>query len=326
MKQKIYPLIIFILLSVLNLYAAPFCNVHANITEGNNVTVCAGSSVTLDATPTGSQYTYIWTGGETTASITFTPGSSTTYSVTVTDTANGGCNDNASTSITVNPVPAAAITANNNNPICAHQSVTLTASGGGGGGSYHWSTGSHNTSINVNPSTTTTYTVTVTKNGCTATANATVTVNTAALAGLFTNCNAVTVSPYTISLTDVSNPSTGNTNYTIIWGDTGANYSGSTLPSPLTHTYGAGSFNLTYIVTTAAGCVDTGYFTVRNLTNPSLAIGSPGNTLGCGPLPLCFPILNVVNNDASTTYVVSYGDGTAIQTYSQLYVFRPKWT
>src|ERR1043165_1114826 len=67
----------------------------------------------------------------------------------------------------------------------------------------------------------------------------------------------------------------------------------------------------------ASGCIDTNYLTVRNLTNPSLAVGSPGNTLGCGPLPLCFPILNVSNNDPSTNYVVDYGDGSAQETYSQ---------
>ncbi|MFS4491700.1 SdrD B-like domain-containing protein [Maribacter sp. 2308TA10-17] len=53
---------------------------------GDDVTVCAGEEVMLTATGGG---TYLWSTGETTASIKVTPTAKTTYSVTV--TSDGGC-------------------------------------------------------------------------------------------------------------------------------------------------------------------------------------------------------------------------------------------
>ncbi len=317
MLSKFYSCCLAALLFCFSLQAAPAppCNLGANVNPGSP-TICEGQSQQLSATPTGTRFTYVWSNGATTATISVSPTTNTTYSVTVTDTV-ANCFDVSSSNVTVRQNPVGTITPSTTAVVCARQSVTLTASSSLGGSSFHWSNNSNNASITVNPTATTTYTVTVTRNGCTDVVSHTVAVNTASLAGLFTNCNAVTVAPYTISLSDASSPNTGITNYRILWGDTGVAYNSSTPPSSLTHTYGGGSFNLTYIITRSSGCIDTGRFTVRNLTNPSLAIGSPGNTLGCGPLPLCFPILNVSNNDASTTYLVDYGDYSAQQSYNQ---------
>src|ERR1043165_1707181 len=318
MYKKFYAAVVLNFFVGFCLYAAPAppCNINASITASNN-TICAGDVVTLTANGNNlNNYTYLWSTGETTRVITATPGSNTTYSVTITDTTNAGCNDNANRNITVNSVPVVSIAPASVTPICAHTPVTLTGSAPGGG-NFHWSNNSNNTSITVSPVTTTTYTLSVTRNGCTGTQSRVVQVTSADMAGIFVNCNAVTIAPYTITLSDASNPSTGNTQYTIVWGDTGVNYNSAAAPSGLQHTYGGGTFTLTYIVHMASGCIDTNYLTVRNLTNPSLAVGSPGNTLGCGPLPLCFPILNVSNNDPSTNYVVDYGDGSAQETYSQ---------
>jgi len=138
--------------------------------ENNDGIICAGASATLIA-PGGSS-SYMWSTGETTQIIMVSPLSTTTYTVTLT---NGlGCSNAVSTTITVNPLPVAAITPSTTT-ICAGGSAVLTASGGG---TYLWSTGATTPAITVSPMVTTTFSVTVTSSaGCSATATATVNVN-----------------------------------------------------------------------------------------------------------------------------------------------------
>jgi hypothetical protein len=133
----------------------------ATITAGGPTTFCAGGSVTLTASAGAS---YLWSNGATTQSIAAS--SSGNYSVTVTN-ANGCSATSAPTSVTVNPLPTATITAGGPTTFCAGGSVTLTASAGS---SYLWSTGATTQSIVANA--TGNYTVTVTNpNGCSATSS-----------------------------------------------------------------------------------------------------------------------------------------------------------
>ena len=69
------------------------CDVTAN--AGEDVTICEGESVTLTASGGG---TYSWSTGATTASITVSPSTTTTYSVTVKD---GDCEDSDYVKVTV---------------------------------------------------------------------------------------------------------------------------------------------------------------------------------------------------------------------------------
>lgn len=134
---------------------------------GADQSICAGSSVTLTATG-GS--TYLWSTGATTASITISPSTTTTYSVTAFDST-GKYSDTDEVKVTVNPVPT--VSAGKNITITSGESTTLTASGAT---TYKWSTGATSASITVSPTATRTYTVTGTKNGCEATATVKVTV------------------------------------------------------------------------------------------------------------------------------------------------------
>ena len=78
---------------------------------------------------------YLWSpGGETTAAITVNAAG--TYSVVGTDA--NGCKNSASQSVTVNPLPTVAITADGPTALCQGATVTLTASGAA---SYLWSPG-----------------------------------------------------------------------------------------------------------------------------------------------------------------------------------------
>ena len=166
------------------------------VLTGNNV-ICQGGSTSLTASGATS---YVWSTGATTPTINVTPASTTTYTVTATNS--NGCTGTGTRTVTVNSIPAAAISGDLE--ICLGESTTLTASGGT---SYVWNTGASTAAITVTPTVTTTYTVTVTNaNNCTATANATVMVDPGTLTcttqniSVYLNANGmVSITPADIS-------------------------------------------------------------------------------------------------------------------------------
>ncbi len=115
---------------------------------GNDVSICNGESVTLNATG-GSNY--LWSTGETSASFTINPAETTVYTVTVSD--NYGNSDSDSVTVTVDNVPV--ITLSEDITIIEGESSILTASGAN---AYLWSTGQDSSTITVSPTVTTTYT------------------------------------------------------------------------------------------------------------------------------------------------------------------------
>ncbi len=128
-----------------------------SVTAGGPTSFCIGGSVTLTASQGSS---FAWSNGASTQSITVTETGD--YTVTVT---NSGCtNSTQALTVTVNPLPAAAITAGTATSFCQGGSVTLTASAGN---SWLWSNGASTQAVNITGSGS--YTVTVTDaNGCTA--------------------------------------------------------------------------------------------------------------------------------------------------------------
>jgi subtilisin-like proprotein convertase family protein len=148
---------------------------------GADVTPCAGTTTTLRATGGAS---YAWSSGQTTANITVSPTTPTTYTVTVTQ---DGCSSTDVVIVNARPLPTVTITPAST--VCVGVTQTLLASGGT---AYIWNTGSSTASIDVSPATSTTYTVTVSgNNGCTTTAASTVNVAptpVAAISGDLTLC------------------------------------------------------------------------------------------------------------------------------------------
>ncbi|APY07149.1 hypothetical protein BWZ20_02000 [Winogradskyella sp. J14-2] len=202
---------------------------------GPDQTICQGESVVLSAS--GGQ-NYLWSNGETTASIEVNPTVTTTYTVTAFDDL--GNSDDDSVTVIVNELPIAE--AGDDQTICEGEIVTLTASGGD---EYLWSTGETSASISVIPSSDTTYTVEVTTNGCSSTDDITVFVITAPN---LTVSNDVTIMEGETTILTAS----GSDNYLWSTGET----SESIEVSP--------SVTTTYTVSTTSvnGCIGSGEITV----------------------------------------------------------------
>ena len=126
-------------------------NETPDISVSDDVAILLGQTATLIATGGDN---YLWSNGESTASIQVSPEVTTTY--TVVSTAPGGCVDIEQ--VTVIIIPEVIADAGDDISICNGESITLTASGGG---TYLWDTGETTSSITVNPTITTTYSVTV---------------------------------------------------------------------------------------------------------------------------------------------------------------------
>jgi gliding motility-associated-like protein len=236
-------------------------------------TVCPGLSSVLTATGGG---TYQWSTGETGATITVTPGATTTYSVTVT---NNGCVDVEQVTVTVGAILTPTVTASPTT-VCPGQSSVLTASGGD---TYSWSTGQSGASITVSPITTTTYSVTATNNGCTGTATVPVNVDPSLTA-------TATAGPMTICEGQSSTLSaTGGGTYAWSTGQSGS----PIMVSP--------SGTTTYTVTvTNNGCTGTADVTV-NVTPP------PSATATANPPTICAGQAGTLTATGGGTYLWSDG-------------------
>lgn len=151
-----------------------------NVNAGNDVAICLGSSVQLQASGAGASGSYAWTPttGLSCANCpnpVASPTGTTTYIVT--GTASNLCTDKDTITVKVNPLPV--VSAGSNVDICKRDSVQLQATGAN---TYTWSppvklscTGCP--SPFAKPDTTTTYTVIgIDTNGCKDTASVTVTV------------------------------------------------------------------------------------------------------------------------------------------------------
>ncbi|WP_430404782.1 gliding motility-associated C-terminal domain-containing protein [Fluviicola sp.] len=139
-------------------------NPSPTVNAGNDQAVCAGTSITLSASGASN---YVWNNGVTNG-IAFTPGSTQTYTVTV--SANG-CQSTDQVTVTVNALPI--VNAGADQSICIGSELTLS---GSGAQNYIWNNGVAD-GVSFTPGSTQTYTVTGTDaNGCTDTDQITVTI------------------------------------------------------------------------------------------------------------------------------------------------------
>ena len=304
----------------------------------NSTTVCAGDSTTLTATTDASDPTYLWSpGGATTASINVSPISTTLYSVAVADGATM-CVNNASGTVTVNPLPAVGV---NSATVCAGGSATLTATTSAGTPSYLWSPGGATTAaITVSPAGTTVYSVTVTDGttGCASSGSGTVTVNplpTVAILPATTNAECASTVTFT------ADPA-GDGPLTYQWYDnlTNAIVSETNLTLTVTNLHDAAAGNYTVVVTgpfCSASAIAS--LTVKDTLAPILTIlGANPATNEChvadtdaGVIAndICVGEVSVttnsaVNTDAPGVYAITYtsddGNGNTNTATRMVYV------
>ncbi|WP_207433512.1 PKD domain-containing protein [Sabulibacter ruber] len=299
----------------------------------------------LEASSTNSGATYQWQkdganlAGQTTNRLTVTsPGD---YTVLV---KGSSCTEKVSSpfSVATSQNPVADFTFANN--VCSGNSVKFSGAPAGTGFKYEWdfgdpTAGNNNTSTAAEPSHTfisngtgtTSYTVTLkvtNAGGCTSEIKKDITIIQRADPSLedvlatqnftlpFTNCSPV-ASNYLLKVRNTSSTKSTNRAYTIDWGDGKVeNFPASFEEAEHTYT-GQGAFNLKFIIAGPNGCTTTRNILVFNGSNPSLSVGSPGNTVGCAPVTYTFPITGVANNSPSTTYTFQFDDGTPAYTFTQ---------
>lgn len=129
-------------------------NPVATITP-NTISICLGSGATMTA---GGGVSFIWSTGDTTATIIVYPVADSTYSVTVTDAA--GCSASTQTTITVEDMT---YSISPDTTICEGQNTTISVTGGA---SWIWSNGATTSSTVVSPMVSQYYYVTVTEGVC----------------------------------------------------------------------------------------------------------------------------------------------------------------
>lgn len=271
----------------------------ATASAGGPTTFCQGGNVVLTAN-TGTSY--LWSTGATTQSITVNATGS--YTVTVT---NGACVSTSSpVSVTVNPLPAANITAGGPLTFCQGDNVVLTASAGS---AWAWSNGATTQSITV--TNTGNYTVTVTNgSGCAATSSST------AVAVSPNPVVTITASPYTRLYPGLTTTLTANVtpagSYTYTWfrntvaiaGATTATLSGIDLDK-------LGSYTVTVRNSSGLPCSNTS--AALNI------LDSVNNKLFIMPNPNGGVFDVAYYSAAATTYTLSLYDGKGALIFTKAY-------
>ena len=320
------------------------------VTDGNGCTATATTTATVNALPTitftpalpviclndnititaSGGTSYSWVADATLSCTTCagpvaTPTANTTYSVTVTDA--NGCQNTASITVTVNPLPTVTATTTTN-PICTGNSSILNA--GGDAISYTWSpaTALSCTACGVTvatPTATTTYTVTGTSAlGCQNTASITISVNP--LPTVTATDNSPVCAGGDLLLTGTA---AGTTDFTYSWAGPGGFTASTAASTAATNTVTAttsslwsGSYVYTLTVTDGNGCVAMA--TTAASVNPlpdiagenEICIGSTTSLIPVIPGGTWYtPDITVINIDASGN-MTGLAAGTGIVTYT----------
>ncbi len=239
---------------------------------------CANNSATVDGSSTTPGATFNWSGpgivsGGATSSATVN--ASGTYTVTVTDPANG-CTNTSVTTVTTDTAQPNASASSNGTIGCGGGSATVDATSTTSGATYSWSGpgGFTSTSATATVNTAGVYTVTVTdpNNGCTNTATATVNTSAGVPDASASSGSTVTCSNTSVVLN--GNSTTSGVTYS--WSGPGGFTSTSQNPT----TNGAGVYTLT-VTDPGNSCTNVVTVTIpTNTTAPNAGANTTG-TLTC---------------------------------------------
>lgn len=303
-------------------------------------TICPGTSINLIARVTGGNpTTYTWSSNPTANysnddTISVAPNQITTYTVQV---SGNGCTASATITVIMRNVPNTPNLIFAPNDACSGTRINFSTTPEPNI-TYNWNFGDQNGALGVSSTVhryysygggTSAYNATVTavgSNGCTTSFSETVTVlqgpdpilqegntvDTTTFNGevTFFKCYQNGQTSTVFDFNNVSVPTTGVTS-TIIWGDTGANFTTSSPWTSISHTYGIGIYDLTYIVTNIGnGCTDTAHYRVFFGSNAAGGIATLGSTNICGPGSLLFLLTNWQTNSPGTLYQITFNDST----------------
>lgn len=208
---------------------------------GPDETLCAGETLTLDATTPGA--TYVWQDGSTAP--TFTVSGPGTYGVSV---LLNGCTASDAVDVAYNPLPV--VDLGPDVTLCAGEQTTFDATTAGA--TYLWQDGS--TGPTFTTGTAGSYSATVTVNGCSSTDGAAVVVNPVPVVDLGPDA---TVCPGTDVLLDASTPGA-----TYLWQD-GSTAATFTASAPGTYT----------VDVTVANCTGSGSITIDHFNLHTVDLG-----------------------------------------------------
>ncbi|WCL82105.1 T9SS type A sorting domain-containing protein [Saprospira sp. CCB-QB6] len=266
-----------------------------NATCGN-----ANGSATATVSNGTAPYTYSWSNGATTATITGLMAG--TYNVTFTDA--NGCEGTASATVNSPAGPSASTSATDATCTAANGSATVTATGGATPYTYLWS--NNQTTATATALVAGTYNVTVTdNNGCAVTGSATVSSTTG------------TVSGTTSSINSSCGAANGSATVTATGGATPYSYNWSNGETTATASnLSAGTYTVT--ITDANGCQGTATATVSNPNAPTAtaAVTSNynGSELSCNGASDAEATVTPAGGTAPYTYIWSNGQTTAAAT------------
>ncbi|MBI3518755.1 MAG: gliding motility-associated C-terminal domain-containing protein [Bacteroidetes bacterium] len=217
----------------------------------NNPTICIGQTALLTA---NGATTYTWNTGPTTNTLSVSPGSTTTYTISG---ATGACTGSNTAVVTVVAVPSLTVA---NTSICSGNTATLTASGAS---SYTWAPdGQTTSSITDAPGSSKNYTITGSNGICTNTTTASV--NVTATPTLV--ANSVTICPAQTATLNVS----GATTFT--WNP--GNVTGST------YTISPASNTTVSVIGENSGCTSSKTVSVTIGTGISMSVNNPTICVG----------------------------------------------
>lgn len=279
--------------------------------SANNTTICAGSSITVTATPAGyASYNFMVNGGsvQNTASNTYSTSSINNGDAITATTVANGCPSAASTpiNVTVNQIPTVTLASSDaDNIICQGAAITFTASPAGYNTYDFQNNGTSLQATNSNTYTTSSLpvgnsiTVIAINNGCRDTSTAIVTTVTPAPAANAGPDNQLCIDA--VPVTIAGTPAGGT------WSGTGISPTGTFTPS----TAGAGNATLVYTTTDpASGCLghDTAVYTVY-----PLPLADAGNDV-----TICETDSTILVATGGVNYVWSPSTGLSTTTNAQV--------
>lgn len=231
--------------------------------SSSSPSACAGSSISLSGSGSGGTpgYTYSWTAGPPSASLTVNQGTPGTYvySLHVSDANNCGMTATTSVLFVANPVVSVS-----NTSVCPLASGTLTASGAT---SYTWNTNTTGSNLVAAPPANANYTVIGEAQTCTSTASGSILHYSSPVPQILSNSPRCQLSTLQI------NGSGGNT---YLWsGPANFTSSASNVNIPQVNQQYAGVYNLT--VTSVNGCTATANTNI--VVNPTPAVSAAGSTI-----------------------------------------------